>query len=61
MEEKKISIVMTFFERHEQLKQTIISISKTNYTNYNIIIVDDCSETDININELHLLLDKKII
>lgn len=59
MEEKKISIVMTFFERHEQLKQTIISISKTNYTNYNIIIVDDCSETDININELHLLLDKK--
>ena len=59
MEEKKISIVMTFFERHEQLKQTIISISKTNYTNYNIIIVDDCSEQDININELNLLLGYK--
>ena len=51
MEFKKITIVMTYFNRLDQLKQTIKSISKSEHKNYNVIIVDDCSDIDIDINE----------
>lgn len=40
---KKIVIVMTYFERPHQLRQTLKSIAKTVHTNYEVVIVDDCS------------------
>ena len=42
---KKISIVMSYFNRKEQLKLTLQSI-KSNYLNKEIIIVDDNSRED---------------
>lgn len=52
MDFKKITIVMTYFNRPDQLKQTIKSISKSEHKNYNIIIVDDCSDIEIDISNL---------
>jgi glycosyltransferase involved in cell wall biosynthesis len=43
---KKISIVMAYFNRREQLINTIKSIEKSNYKNIEVIIVDDCSNED---------------
>lgn len=44
----KISIVIAYYNRHKLLLETINSISQTKYINYEIIIVDDCSD-DIDI------------
>jgi glycosyltransferase involved in cell wall biosynthesis len=40
---KKVVVVMTYFERPHQLRQTLKSIAKTAHTNYEVVIVDDCS------------------
>jgi len=41
---KKIVIVMTYFERQEQLNKTLRSIVKSGYANYEIVVVDDGSQ-----------------
>lgn len=43
MESVKVSIVMAYFNRKEQLIQTVESIKKSTYKNIEIIIVDDNS------------------
>lgn len=43
---KKISIVMAYFNRLEQLKFTLDTISQSKYPYYEVIIVDDGSEED---------------
>jgi glycosyltransferase involved in cell wall biosynthesis len=40
---RKIVIVMTYFERWEQLRQTLKSISNSKHNNFEVVIVDDCS------------------
>ena len=45
---KKVSIVIAYYNRHSLLLNTLESIKKTNYTNYEIIIVNDASD-DIDI------------
>jgi glycosyltransferase involved in cell wall biosynthesis len=40
---RKIVIVMTYFERPEQLKNTLKSIAKTKHDNFEVVIVDDGS------------------
>jgi GT2 family glycosyltransferase len=42
----KISIVMAYFNRRNLLLNTLRSISKTEYSNYEVIIVDDASDED---------------
>lgn len=42
----KVSIVMTAFNRREQLLYTLMTISKSEYKNIEVIIVDDCSRDD---------------
>jgi glycosyltransferase involved in cell wall biosynthesis len=61
MDYKKITIVMTYFNRKEQLIQTIKSIGGSSHRNYNIIIVDDCSDTDIDVDELKTYVNNNII
>lgn len=43
MENKKVVIVMTYFERPHQLRQTLKSIAHTAYKNFEVVIVDDGS------------------
>jgi glycosyltransferase involved in cell wall biosynthesis len=40
----KVVIVMTYFDRPFQLKRTLNSFLKTKHTDFEVIIVDDCSE-----------------
>lgn len=49
---------MTFINRHKQLLNTIKSISKYNYSNFDIVIVDDCSDEEIDKNLLIQTLNK---
>lgn len=43
-EEKKISIIIPTYNRKYQLKECIDSILKQTYTNYEILVIDDCSK-----------------
>lgn len=52
----RFAIVMTYFERYEQLKNTLKSI--TQYKDTRVTIVDDCSPSGIPIS--HLLLANRI-
>ena len=45
----KISIVMTYFDRIKQLKNSLYSISLSKYDDFNVIIIDDVSPEEINI------------
>lgn len=40
---------MTYFNRELQLNETLKSIFKSQHTNFEIVIVDDCSDTNLNI------------
>jgi glycosyltransferase involved in cell wall biosynthesis len=42
-----ISIVMAYYMRNRQLIKTLDSFTKSNYKDFNVIIVDDCSSEDI--------------
>lgn len=42
-----ISIVMAYYERQSQLEKTLWSFAQSKYKDFNVIIVDDCSPTDI--------------
>lgn len=52
---KKLSIVMAYFNRKEQLIMTLESLKKSNYLNKEIIIVDDNSRED---QRVELFIDK---
>lgn len=43
----RIAIVATFFQRQPQLDKTLASIAKTKHTDFEVIIVDDCSPEEI--------------
>jgi len=43
----KVVIVMTYFERPHQLKRTLASIAKTSHKDFEVIIVDDASEQEV--------------
>lgn len=62
---KKISIVMAYFNRKDQLEITLESIKKSDYQNKEIIIVDDNSrpdqKVDLFINKYKNDLDIKVI
>jgi len=61
----KVSIVMAYFNKKQQLEQTLKSIRKSSYKNFEIVIVDDASNEDqkvINfINNVKNELDVKVI
>ena len=42
--EKKISIIIPTYNRKYQLKECIDSILRQTYTNYEILVIDDCSK-----------------
>jgi len=42
---KRVAIVMTYFNRQHQLNKTLKSIAETKHNNFEVIIVDDGSET----------------
>ena len=46
------TIVMAFQDRHEQLHKTLQSYTRSYYKDFNVIIVDDCSEEDIVLEKL---------
>jgi glycosyltransferase involved in cell wall biosynthesis len=48
----KVSIAMSYHNRKNQLLNTIDSIIKTTHKNYEIVIVDDASDEDHNIDFL---------
>jgi len=52
---KKISIVMAYFNRKDQLEMTLETIKKSKYQNKEIIIVDDNSRPD---QSIELFIDK---
>ena len=62
---KKISIVMAYYNRKEQLIETIKSINNSSYKNIEIIIVDDNSDpeerVDTFINDINSNLDIKLL
>ena len=61
--EQKISIVMAYYNRREQLLFTLKTIRNSQYTNFEIIIVNDASDKDQEIDDIPNLynLDIKII
>ena len=48
----KISIVTAYYNRKQQFIETLKSISKSNHTNFEMIVVDDCSDEDQRIEDL---------
>jgi len=46
--DKKIVVVMTYYNRELQINETIKSIGKSKHDNYDIVVVDDCSDNDLN-------------
>lgn len=44
VDEKKISVIIPTYNRKYQLKECIDSILRQKYTNYEILIIDDCSK-----------------
>lgn len=61
---QKVSIVMAYYNRKQQLIQTIESIKQSAYKNIELVIVDDCSDEDQWIDDLIVQypeLDIKII
>lgn len=44
---RKIAVVMTYYNRENQLRKTLETISETAHTDYEIVIVDDASEQPI--------------
>lgn len=49
---KLISIIIPHFNRWKLINDTLKSIEEQNYNNYEIIIIDDCSTSNISILEL---------
>lgn len=47
MSRPKVSIVITAYNRPDYLEEALNSVRKQTYENYEVIVVDDCSETDI--------------
>lgn len=47
---RKISIVMTYYDRKEQLNRTLLSLKQSAHDNFNVIIVDDASPKKLIIN-----------
>lgn len=59
MEKRKVSIVMAVYNGEKYIKETIESILEQNYDNFELIIVDDCSE-DETINIIKSFDDNRI-
>ena len=51
--ENKISVVITSYNRYEYLTQAIHSVVMQDYSNKEIIVVDDCSD-DLNYDEFKM-------
>ena len=60
MGEKKISIIMAYFNRKPQLLFTLKKITESEYKNFEVIIVDDCSNIDNNIDNIEKNYNFKI-
>ena len=41
---KKLAIVIVNWNSYDLTHDTLVSLSKTTYTNYDVIVVDNCSE-----------------
>ena len=54
---KKISIVMAYYNRKPQILFTLKTIQKSKHKNFEIIIVDDCSDPEHNIDSIEELFD----
>lgn len=52
-----ISIVMAYYRRNPQLRRTLLSMEKSLYKDFNVIIVDDASEEDIILPEVSFHID----
>jgi glycosyltransferase involved in cell wall biosynthesis len=59
MTTNKISIVMAYYNRKEQLRSTFESIKKTEHPNWELIIVDDASDQDHKLGNLFTKSEKK--
>jgi glycosyltransferase involved in cell wall biosynthesis len=55
---RKICIVITYYNRELQLTETIKSIGKSKHDNYELIVVDDCSDLDLDEQYLKTFLPK---
>jgi glycosyltransferase involved in cell wall biosynthesis len=55
MKNIKISICLTTFNRSELLEKTINNVINQSYTNFELIVIDDCSETEHQVSMLSLL------
>lgn len=42
-----ITIVMAYYQRQQQLLRTLLSFTQSQYKDFNVVIVDDCSPSDI--------------
>lgn len=45
VENQLVSVVIPFYDRFDLLEKTMLSIKQQDYTNYEIILIDDCSKT----------------
>ena len=54
---KRLGVIMTYYNRQEQLDKTLKSISEQNYNDVFIVIVDDCSIDKIILPNLNLNID----
>ena len=52
MPDKKINIVTAYYNRKPQFIKTLRSIAKTQYTNFEMIVVDDCSDKEHRLEDL---------
>lgn len=57
MDVKKICVVMAYHERQYQLTKTLKTIDMSAYSNFSVVIVDDCSNEDIILPELGYEVD----
>ncbi|MGB3342519.1 MAG: glycosyltransferase family A protein [Aequorivita sp.] len=55
--EPLVSIIIPFYNRFDLLENTLLSVSKQDYNNYEVLLVDDCSESQLDINRVERLFD----
>lgn len=55
--EPLVSIIIPFYNRFDLLENTLLSVRKQDYNNYEVILVDDCSEKQLDISRVERLFD----
>jgi glycosyltransferase involved in cell wall biosynthesis len=59
MKKPLVSVIIPIYNRLELLQKTLLSLKKQTYTNFEVIIIDDCSDTEFDLQSFNDYFDTK--